>query len=129
MRGLMSVNTGSLGRRVVSFPVFLTLFLSACGPSKQEKLESELKAAVLSELTDPGSAQFKGLRLIEQGPEGGPVLCGEVNSKNKMGGYVGFTRFAARQGDGGVCGPVMRNASLDALLCDEQMKRRGCAAK
>ena len=114
-------------RRVGSLPILLTLFLCACGPSKLEKLEGELKAAVLNELTDPGSAQFKNLRLIEKGPEGKPVLCGEVNAKNKMGGYVGFTRFAAQQGDGGVCEPVMRNASLDAALCDEQMKRRGCA--
>ena len=47
----------------------------------------ELRQPVLAALKDPESAQFRGLRK----PHG--ALCGEVNSRNSMGGFVGFTRF------------------------------------
>lgn len=40
-------------------------------------------------LNDPASAQFRKLNF---NPAGGTV-CGEVNAKNRMGGYVGFTPF------------------------------------
>lgn len=54
-------------------------------PSKQ--------APLLASLTDPASAQFRGQRLSQFG-----VLCGEVNSRNSMGGFVGFTKFLATSG-------------------------------
>lgn len=39
-------------------------------------------------MRDPASAQFRNERIASGG-----VLCGEVNSKNAMGGYVGFKKF------------------------------------
>lgn len=50
----------------------------------------EAKEAVAAVLIDPSSAQF---RNVEIGHEG--AVCGEVNGKNRMGAYVGFTRFVA----------------------------------
>ena len=50
----------------------------------KEKLAVTLaEAAVKSQLFDPNSAQFRNQK----------GNCGEVNSKNKFGGYVGFTRY------------------------------------
>lgn len=51
------------------------------------------KRAVADSLKDPGSAQFKNVRLAPFGT--GKVVCGEVNAKNSYGGYVGYTRFVA----------------------------------
>lgn len=39
-------------------------------------------------LLDPASAQFRGVNLYD-----GRFLCGEVNAKNRVGGYVGFRKF------------------------------------
>lgn len=39
-------------------------------------------------LKDPASAQTRGERITKTG-----VLCGEVNAKNGMGGYVGFKKY------------------------------------
>ncbi|MFC5548175.1 hypothetical protein [Massilia aerilata] len=39
-------------------------------------------------LKDPASAQFRDERLTRAG-----VLCGEVNAKNSMGGYIGFRKY------------------------------------
>ncbi|MDN4038674.1 hypothetical protein [Massilia sp. YIM B02443] len=46
------------------------------------------REAIQSALRDPSSAQFRNEKLTKLG-----VLCGEVNSKNSMGGYVGFKKF------------------------------------
>lgn len=43
---------------------------------------------VQSLMRDPASAQFRNERIVSGG-----VLCGEVNSKNAMGGYVGYKKF------------------------------------
>jgi hypothetical protein len=58
---------------------------------------SEGKRAVVDLLRDPMSALFRNsfvsrMTLFPSG-QPGMVLCGEVNSKNGYGGYVGFSRF------------------------------------
>lgn len=56
----------------------------------------EVKRRVLDRLNDPGSAQFREVKLYAKSGAG----CGEVNAKNRMGGYVGFTLFVAfKDGD------------------------------
>ncbi len=52
---------------------------------------AELKIGVAAQLSDPGSATFRA--LSEKSP--GTVYCGEVNAKNRMGGYVGYKKFFA----------------------------------
>ena len=49
------------------------------------------RAVLVNALKDPGSVQW---RNEVTGPDG-TTLCGEINSKNSMGGYVGFSRFIA----------------------------------
>lgn len=55
-------------------------------------------AAVKGMLKDPESAQFSGLWV---GPEG-KYVCGEVNAKNAMGGYVGKQAFMLQVSTGRV---------------------------
>jgi hypothetical protein len=45
------------------------------------------RAAIRNLLLDPASAQF---RTLHSGPN---LVCGKVNAKNRMGGYVGFRDF------------------------------------
>ncbi len=74
--------------------------LGGCGRS-QEAQESEalkgkaarveaLKSRLTASLSDPLSAQFRNLSLSFDDQ----FLCGEINGKNRFGGYVGFRRFA-----------------------------------
>lgn len=58
-------------------------------------LISELRKPVLAQLSDPESAQFRNERVIGNWRFAGTVLCGDVNAKNKMGGYAGFSPFEA----------------------------------
>jgi DNA-directed RNA polymerase subunit E'/Rpb7 len=50
---------------------------------------------VKANLSDPDSAQFKSFYKNKSSG----VICGEVNSKNRMGGYVGFSKFLILPGD------------------------------
>ncbi|MGY6662465.1 MAG: hypothetical protein ACXIVO_09105 [Glycocaulis sp.] len=45
------------------------------------------KNAVAERMLDPSSVQFRNLRRV------GAAICGEVNSKNRYGAYVGFADF------------------------------------
>lgn len=47
----------------------------------------KLKAA----MKDPDSTKFRNVRLVDFAQ--GKLVCGEVNSKNSYGGYVGFKQF------------------------------------
>jgi hypothetical protein len=49
---------------------------------------SVAKDAIKKKLSDPESAQWRNVRLVES-----IAVCGEVNAKNRLGGYVGFTPF------------------------------------
>ena len=46
------------------------------------------KEKVANQLKDPSSVQFKNVTT-----DGG-LVCGEVNGKNSLGGYVGYTHFS-----------------------------------
>lgn len=46
------------------------------------------REVIQSRLRDPSSAQFRNERFTEN-----RTLCGEVNSKNGMGGYTGFEKY------------------------------------
>jgi hypothetical protein len=69
--------------------------LSGCGKSKQELHIEELEKRIAATLTDPGSAQFRNVKLSQDQK----YLCGEINGKNRLGGYVGFKDFAVSYND------------------------------
>lgn len=105
-----------------------TLLLAGCGPSEQklkdqvEQKEKEalnaqietLKAKVLDRLNDPVSAQFKNVKLLPDNKG----LCGEVNSKNSLGGYGPFTAFAVKPSGQVV---ILKAMSLNIAMLEEHV--------
>lgn len=59
----------------------------------EEQVIEKAKTTVSNGLRDPGSAQFRNVRVVPY--QIGKVVCGEVNGKNAYGGYVGFTAFVS----------------------------------
>jgi len=53
------------------------------------------KENIKSSLIDPKSAMFRNV-LISRA-KGAPAVLGEVNSKNRFGGYTGYKRFFAAE--------------------------------
>jgi hypothetical protein len=69
---------------IIISTVVSTIFLTGC------LSDSKHKEVVKGLLSDPDSALFKETKKSSVNKE---VLCGEMNAKNKMGGYVGYTRY------------------------------------
>lgn len=82
----------------------LSLILMACSESSKPVAEdveiTAAKKAVIEQLKDPNSAEFKNVGKYVATISGKPMVCGQVNAKNSMGGYVGFRRFAFSQTEG-----------------------------
>lgn len=62
----------------------LISMLSACGSDNTK----EAKLAISKLLSDPSSAEYREVKAYSEG-----VVCGEVHSKNKFGGYDDFKKF------------------------------------
>jgi len=84
------------------------LVLAGCNVSTFSKIEAsrpipltntqmaQIKATVTRDFFDPESAQFRGVQAVEVSLADGTQerrVCGEVNGKNRMGGYVGYSMF------------------------------------
>ena len=73
------------------------------------------KRQVQRQLKDPGSAQFQDLVEYKDG-----TVCGQVNAKNAMGGYVGFEQFVVPKGRDADVRPSER---MMKVWCSEQPKK------
>jgi hypothetical protein len=65
--------------------------LAGCdrGKTTEELLIESAQGIVAAQLKDPQSAQFRNMK----GSEKARMVCGEINAKNSMGGYIGFKNF------------------------------------
>ena len=55
----------------------------------RERLITDAKETIANSLKDPESARFRNVFVSPKML----AVCGDVNAKNSMGGYVGFRRF------------------------------------
>lgn len=53
------------------------------------------KSLAAADLIDPSSAQFRNVRTSKYLDN---VVCGEINGKNRLGAYTGFTEFVVSSG-------------------------------
>lgn len=76
---------------VFGFSLLTSMWLIGCGQEGQ--LITEATAAFSKRLKDPSSLQLRNMIAADN-----QTLCGEFNSKNANGGYVGFTTFIYSRG-------------------------------
>lgn len=69
---------------------------SPVNPSKERQVVSLAKTLVADKMRDPEATRFKESFQTYQTNRGDFVVCGTVNGKNAMGGYVGYKPFYAR---------------------------------
>lgn len=66
---------------------------------------ARIKAAVEYDLIDPESAKFRNIRAVDVVRRDGSVVrtvCGEVNGRNRAGGYSGYEVFSTEITSSGV---------------------------
>lgn len=83
-------------RLIALFLLFTATALLGFAPLAQAGVQEDVwivkaQDTVKQKLKDPRSAQFRNVFFSQKG--GVPVACGEVNSKNSLGGYGGYQRF------------------------------------
>ena len=79
---------------------FIAVIAMLCSMVSTSSFASEIgtaQSAIKNQMKDPDSTNFKSVREITNS-QGGRFVCGEVNSKNSYGGYVGFKIFAYQRG-------------------------------
>jgi hypothetical protein len=62
-----------------------------------------IKATVTRDFFDPAAAQFRNIRAADVTLKNGVQarrVCGQVNGKSRMGGYVGFNYFGGTISNG-----------------------------
>ena len=88
-----------------------------------DKEIDQAKQQIESQLKDPQSAQYKQVTKFSEN-----VVCGLVNAKNSMGGYVGFKPFVFN-------GPEVGDVVLDAssynitIFCNNEPKKKLTVAR
>lgn len=81
--------------RLISLHILLTTAMVLTGCGQESKITQAYKKAFDTVLVDPKSVEYKNVFVYKDG-----TACGEVNSKNRMGGYTGFRAFIFNE-DGG----------------------------
>jgi hypothetical protein len=72
-----------------------SLIVAGC---EERRLQAEAKDVLGEVMLDPTEILTRNLRRGSDGA-GGEAICGEVNGKNRLGGFVGFKSFVAVTGD------------------------------
>lgn len=103
---------------------------------RKARVEQAMRSYFEQTLIDPSSVQFRNLqvfldvpgsKLRTSGSKTTPlvdVVCGEMNSKNRMGGYVGFKHFYWDSDEKKAVGPL-DDRQLGAIM--EDLAQRTCA--
>jgi hypothetical protein len=103
---------------------------------RNARAEQAVRSYFEQTLIDPASAQYRNLQVFLDVPgsklrKGGSkttplvdVVCGEVNSKNRMGGYVGFRPFYWDSDEKKVVG-ALDDREMGTIL--EGIAQRTCA--
>lgn len=74
----------------------LTAPMGGCGNAYTDAVDAA-KSHVEADLFDPGSAKFRAIKPSHLTDHAPFVICGQVNAKNRFGGYVGFKRFVYKE--------------------------------
>jgi hypothetical protein len=93
-------------------------------PSSPEAAQAAVKAFFAQRLIDPTAPLYRfplppTLAVISIGRShfAGWLICGEINSKNRMGGYTGFDQFIAQ------FSPTTPDLVIDGLVGDDDIGR------
>lgn len=74
---------------------FFFVLLSACSNVQEMRFESAAKAWIADRVNDSESLKYRDLKVFNRSASAPDsyALCGELNAKNRLGGYAGWTRF------------------------------------
>jgi len=105
------------------FPLVLSLVSFYLHAAQEPKFEKKAIQDVKNIMKDPESTQFRNLKEIKN-TIGKNTICGEVNSKNSYGGYIGFMPFS--YSDEGISIINFNDKSYRTNLQIKMYEKSGC---
>lgn len=108
-------------RAFLATAAVLVAVVAAAAAYRHFVLVEGLRDSVREQLNDPDSARFRYERYVGDWTVQRGFLCGEVNAKNAMGGYVGYRPFATGDGLANIQSDVEREAGIKVCDIDESM--------
>lgn len=85
----------------IAFIMLLTAFFSTASAAPVGKAEEKKVLSAMDDLLfDSESARLKDVGVFKA-KDGGNIVCGQVNAKNRYGAYVGYTPFMGIKLDSG----------------------------
>lgn len=79
-------------RKLIIWVAILLIVFTGCAVSIRYYIAHQSRQPVLEKLNDPDSAKFRNERFVGGWTISG-VMCGEINAKNRMGGYIGYVKY------------------------------------
>ena len=92
------ISGGPIMRRVCATTIIFNLLFSTAVNAWEGVTDTEALKQLLvdhSELVDPFSVQFRKLKFRHVDSTGADIWCGDINAKNRMGAYTGWSGFYA----------------------------------
>lgn len=82
-------------RNLLLIASLVVLPSTSVGAQSLAEMSAAAKAILAERVTDPGSLQYRKMRVVAGEADGsnGLMLCGQYNAKNRLGGYVGYKDF------------------------------------
>lgn len=100
-------------RKLALTIALLAGLLAAVPLAYREYLVRTLQAPLRAAVVDPESVRFRNVRMVSDWTVEGTVMCGELNARNRFGGYEGFIKFVVLGDDE----PVIRDDELVEAMC------------
>jgi hypothetical protein len=91
-------NSSSQKQRLVALLALIGVIAFAAalafrsGGNEDEEIIGLVQDLVRSSAFDPEAMRFRNMKVVRT-PYSRTKVCGEVNGKNRMGGYTGYVRF------------------------------------
>jgi len=87
-----------MSRIIINYSIVTVLTIFCFYYSYAEETQIvDAKEKVIALLDDPDSAKFRNIQIITNS-KGDDSVCGEINARNRFGGYVGFKKFNVTNG-------------------------------
>lgn len=87
-----------------------------------------VQAGLVDGLKDPSAAQLRNVLAYDLSNGQGRAICGEVNGKNALGGYVGFRPFYLRMKGKELVSMVVSTGAQDEYMSEHVARTCSSAA-
>lgn len=100
-------------KKLIAATAISVAILVIGGVSYRAFLAKAIQAPLVEAAVDPESVRFRHVKMVGDWTVRGTMMCGEMNARNRTGGYEGFQKFAILGADA----PVLADDEMVDAMC------------